>query len=163
MDFRHIYFLHWLRVFRTLTGSLETCLIEESIGIFSSKIFMKYGIDNSSRKWKWKVWGSSICCSCFTDGDDSRLTPSQWETSLQIITVSHRLGANLESTMVYPYLCTALETLVEPGGFARSRRLFWKTASGLVIEYHPQPVKLYSKHVSYSQRCDCRRLGTDRC
>ena len=30
---------------------------------------------------------------------DSRLAPSQWETSLQSNTVSHWLGANLESTL----------------------------------------------------------------
>ena len=31
---------------------------------------------------------------------DSRLAPSQWETSLQSNTVSHWLGANLESALV---------------------------------------------------------------
>ena len=34
-----------------------------------------------------------------TDRVDSRLAPSQWETSLQSNTVSHWLGANLESAM----------------------------------------------------------------
>ena len=34
---------------------------------------------------------------------DSRLAPSQWETSLQSNAVSHWLGANLESTLSHPY------------------------------------------------------------
>ena len=34
---------------------------------------------------------------------DSRLAPSQWETSLQSNAVSHWLGANLESTLYYIY------------------------------------------------------------
>ena len=32
--------------------------------------------------------------------DDSRLVPSQWEMSLQSNAVSHRLGANLESSLL---------------------------------------------------------------
>ena len=32
---------------------------------------------------------------------DSRLAPSQWETSLQSIAVSHWLGANLESALLF--------------------------------------------------------------
>ena len=32
----------------------------------------------------------------------SKLTPSQWETSLQSNAVSHWLGTNLESALVYP-------------------------------------------------------------
>ena len=34
---------------------------------------------------------------------DSRLAPSQWETSLQSNAVSHWLGTNLESTLYYTY------------------------------------------------------------
>ena len=37
---------------------------------------------------------------------DSRLAPSQWETSLQSNAVSHWLGANLESVLIY--LCQAI-------------------------------------------------------
>ena len=37
---------------------------------------------------------------------DSRLAPNQWETSLQCNTVSHWLGANLESALLYVLFCT---------------------------------------------------------
>ena len=36
-------------------------------------------------------------------GVDSRFAPSQWETSLQSNTVSHWLGANLESALYYEH------------------------------------------------------------
>ena len=39
------------------------------------------------------------CMLCILFRADSRLAPSQWETSLQSNTVSHWLGANLESAL----------------------------------------------------------------
>ena len=40
---------------------------------------------------------------------DSRLAPSQWETSLQSNTVSHWLGANLESAL---YVCYSYDAVL---------------------------------------------------
>ena len=54
------------------------------------------GLGICREKWKeivilpWSLWYFSA---------DSRLAPSQWETSLQSKTVSHWLGANLESAL----------------------------------------------------------------
>ena len=46
---------------------------------------------------KWcLVTGSYMAYECRAD---SRFVPSQWETSLQSNTISHWLGANLESAM----------------------------------------------------------------
>ena len=50
---------------------------------------------------------------------DSRFAPSQWETSLQSNTVSHWLGANLESALV------SYQTLNEAAWKYRRSEMFW--------------------------------------
>ena len=47
---------------------------------------------------------------------DSRLAPSQWETSLQSNAVSHWLGANLESALPYGHVKSHLELKTETHG-----------------------------------------------
>ena len=52
----------------------------------------------SSNWWSFKRRAADV--SHDLDRADSRLTPSQWETSLQCNAVSHWLGANLESALL---------------------------------------------------------------
>ena len=52
-----------------------------------------------------QAWWEPLCC---WHRADSRLVPSQWETSLQSNTVSHWLGANLESALWHEPLSQAM-------------------------------------------------------
>ena len=54
------------------------------------------------------VWALSIL-----NRADSRFVPSQWETSLQSNTVSHWLGTNLESALLYTVpLCMSTHNII---------------------------------------------------
>ena len=47
-----------------------------------------------------KYLHASFCSAVIISRADSRFAPSQWETSLQCNTISHWLGANLESAQI---------------------------------------------------------------
>ena len=55
--------------------------------------------NNHKIQWSWSVDISHRCILMACDRADSRLAPSQWETSLQSNAVSHWLGVNLESVL----------------------------------------------------------------
>ena len=58
-------------------------------------------LTNEGEIWDFFVSFNWLCSASVTSflRDDSRLAPSQWETSLQSNAVSHWLGANLESAL----------------------------------------------------------------
>ena len=67
-----------------------------------------------SRRLNTKHWEVAPCTSWTLHMADSRLAPSQWETSLQSNTVSHWLGANPESALIT--LCRITELFMEMVG-----------------------------------------------
>ena len=57
------------------------------------------------RLYRWFRFSVSSCSG------DSRLAPSQWETSLQSNAVSHWLGANLDSTLKLSWMMTGMTSM----------------------------------------------------
>ena len=68
--------------------------------IYASCIVLNYSCTlRVGAKETWLLRYERICFF-YINRTDSRLAPSQWETSLQSNAVPHWLGANLESTLV---------------------------------------------------------------
>ena len=65
---------------------------------------------------------------------DSRLAPSQWETLLQSNTISHWLGANLETALIFGWITICLLAVLckswTPSPRFHNYLLFWIKSSG---------------------------------
>ena len=103
------------------TGPLGTNVREMSLTILtfhSTKYIRKCRLENGGHYVPASMYLNDLCCEwtclfstlkneCHTLSPywsiraDSRLVPSQWQTSLQSHAVSHWLGSNLESALVY--------------------------------------------------------------
>ena len=67
----------------------------------------------------------------FMSGADSRLAPRQWETSLQSNTVSHWLGANLESALKYIHKFLEIREMTSwNGNTSRITNPLWGESTG---------------------------------
>ena len=93
-------FMHWIMI-RLHGIALLTCL-NGQLSDHQEYAFIvrwKTNIFTDLHSWKLSLlWGSTYVCDSRAD---SRLAPSQWETSLQSNAVSQWLGVNLESALWY--------------------------------------------------------------
>ena len=87
--------------------SLNMCKITPTI----SKVF-KWSVSDT-RTFQFFTPGISVTTWCFRI--DSRLAPSQWVTSLQSNAVSHWLGANIESVLVFARLKSWTSRIIPSG------------------------------------------------
>ena len=81
-------------------------------------------------KWPRYVEGELHQASdAYTCRVDSRLAPSQWKTSLQSSTVSHWLGANLESALyMYNHSCLHVDIDIDSALFninTKTAQIMW--------------------------------------
>ena len=75
-------------------------LLQRACSVKLNKVLNK----QSSFRWFQRPWLVWLLCSVLLGNlhrGDSRLAPSQWETSLQSNTISHWLVANLESALLH--------------------------------------------------------------
>ena len=109
-----VVYLPFTSLYTSIHNQLECCIVPWNrfarfIHMFLSGywtnlygVFLCIAANNAYCDMTGDAWTLSVTCHAgrwINSKADSRLAPSQWETSLQSNTISHLLGTNLESAL----------------------------------------------------------------